>query len=600
LVRNKYLYIIILFFNLLIKIDPIFGESTADSLLLVLKSEIKNKDNYDRIKEARIQKLKSKYSLSQNLPLSERYKITESLLDEYIVYKRDSAIVLANKLISLASQTNDPTKMNGARIKLGQILISSGAFKEASNCLDSINITNDSNHNKYEYYHLLYWLNWALQFSLDDTYYSPNYRIKEIAYRDSAKVYANPSTYDLELLHLFPDSVYTHKDTNYKYYMNFLNAYQQENPLRAARLAFMYNFIYEGDERANHFLLLAAIFDVRNSTKETAAILKLGENFYKKGNINDAYFVLQEGLDNANFFGSKLHKLEITSILPQVTAQKILNTERKIMTFVIVSSFLIFIIIWFFYSRTKLKSLNQKISSKNTELQNLLLELERSQRENSWILKVLAHDLRGAIAGSINLCEILIHNPHLSSDEKKMLELMDESNKDALITISDLLNIKTDRDALVKSETVLDKLILESVTLLQYKANEKSQLLKTNLTPINIAINKEKIRRVLDNILNNAIKFSSRNSNIEIMLLDKDQHTIQIRIADNGIGIPEEFRSKLFDLNPNIRREGTLGEESFGLGLYICKQIIDQHKGKIWIENNADQGTIFIIELPKS
>src|SRR5690606_36421092 len=105
---------------------------------------------------------------------------------------------------------------------------------------------------------------------------------------------------------------------------------------------------------------------------------------------------------------------------------------------------------------------------------------------------------------------------------------------------------------------------------------------------------------VLDNILNNAIKFSSRNSNIEIMLLDKDQHTIQIRIADNGIGIPEEFRSKLFDLNPNIRREGTLGEESFGLGLYICKQIIDQHKGKIWIENNADQGTIFIIELPKS
>ncbi|WP_149913782.1 sensor histidine kinase [Sphingobacterium cavernae] len=51
---------------------------------------------------------------------------------------------------------------------------------------------------------------------------------------------------------------------------------------------------------------------------------------------------------------------------------------------------------------------------------------------------------------------------------------------------------------------------------------------------------------------------------------------------------------------PNIRREGTFGEESCGLGLYICKQIIDQHKGKIWIENNAGQGTIFIIELPKS
>jgi signal transduction histidine kinase len=114
------------------------------------------------------------------------------------------------------------------------------------------------------------------------------------------------------------------------------------------------------------------------------------------------------------------------------------------------------------------------------------------------------------------------------------------------------------------------------------------------LCSIQIPINREKIRRVLDNILSNAIKFSSPNSQIEIVLIDKDLHTIQVKIADNGIGIPEKFRSKLFDLNPNIRREGTSGEESFGLGLYICKQIVDQHKGKIWIENNADQGTIFI------
>jgi hypothetical protein len=447
----------------------------------VFKNELKNKDNYDQLKEARIEKLKKCFSLSHNLPLIERYKITDNLLDEYIVYKRDSAIVLANKLIDLANQTNEQTKVNGARIKLGQILISSGAFKEASNCLDSINIANDTDRNKYEYYHLLYWLNWALQYSLDDTYYSPTYRTREIAYRDSAKVHANHDTYDLELLHQFADSVYANKDANYNYYMNFLNTYQQENPIRAARLAFMYNFVYADDECTNHFLLLAAIFDVRNSTKETAAILKLGENFFKNGNIDDAYFVLQEGLDNANFFGSKLHKLEITSILPQVTAQKILNTERKIMTFVSISLLLIFIIIWFVYSRTKLKFLNQKISSKNTELQTLLLEPEKRQRENSWILKVLAHDLRGTIAGSINLCEIFIHNQNLSPDEKKMLELMDESNKDALKTISDLLTIKTDNDSLIKTETDLDKLISESVTLLQYKANEKNQILKTNL-----------------------------------------------------------------------------------------------------------------------
>lgn len=577
------------------------ANDTTDSLLSVLKNELKKKDNYDQIKEVRIKKLQNQLSSSQNLSSIERYKLTDNLLDEYIAYNRDSAIVLANKLIDLTTQTNDQTKVNGARIKLGQILISSGAFKEASNCLDSINIFNDIDRNKYEYYHLLYWLNWALQFSLDDTYYSPNYRIKETAYRDSAKIYANPETYDLELLHIFPDSVYVNKDRNYNYYMKFLNEYHQVNPMRAARLAFMYNFVYSGDERTNHFLLLAAIFDVRNSTKETAAILKLGENFFKKGNIDEAYLVLEEGLANATFFGSKLHKLEISSILPQVTARKILNTERKIMTFVGISLLLIFIIIWFVYSRTKLKSLNQKITTKNAELQNLLQELEKSQRENSWILKVLAHDLRGTIAGSINLYEIFIHNQNLSADEKKMLVLMEESNQDALKTISDLLNIKSENDSIKKADTELDKLIVESVTLLQYKANEKSQILKTNLIPLRIPINREKIRRVLDNILSNAIKFSCPASQIEVVLIENDQDDcIQIKIADKGIGIPEEFRSKLFDLNPQVRREGTFGEESFGLGLYICKQIIDQHKGKIWIENNIDQGTIFIIELPKS
>lgn len=568
-------------------------------MISVLKKELKKKDQYDNIKEVRILKLKSKLSSSSPISIGEKYTLTDKLLDEYIAYQRDTAIVLANKLIDLGNTLNDKHKLTNARIKLGKILISSGVFKEASDCLDLIDIKGESREHKYEYYHLLYWLNWALQFSLDDTYYSPTYRIKESAYRDSAKNYANPDTYDLELLHVFPDSLYSTREADYPIYMQRLNEYQKVDPVRATRLAFMYNFLFPNDERSNHFLLLAAIFDVRNSTKETAAILKLGENFLIQGRIDDAYFLLQEGLENANFFGSKLHKLEITTLLPQVTAQKILQTERKIMTFVIISLIFLFIIFWFIYSRTKLKSLNQKIISKNNELQNLLQELEKSQRENSWILKVLAHDLRGTIAGSINLYEIFIHNQNLSPDEKKMLELMEESHQDALKTISDLLQIKTGNDSINKIDTDLDKLILESVTLLQYKANEKSQQLITDLKSVRIPMSREKIRRVLDNLLSNAIKFSSPASEISIHLLDSDENTIQIRIADNGIGIPEEFKAKLFDLNPQIRREGTFGEESFGLGLYICKQIIDQHKGKIWIENNINQGTIFIIELPK-
>jgi len=570
----------------------------TDSLILVFKKEVKKKHIYDKEKENRIQKLKFKLTNDNLSSDSIQYTLNDQLLDEYISYQRDTAIVIANRLIDLGNKLQNKSKINAARIKLGKILISSGIFKEASDCLALIDIKNETNSQKYEYYHLLYWLNWALQFSIDDTYYSPTYRDKEHAYRDSAKNYANPDTFDLELLHLFPDSIFSQKDVNYPKYMKFLNEYQNIQPNRAARLAFMYNFLYANEERSNHFLLLAAIFDVRNSTKETAAILKVGENLLKQGKISDSYYFLVEGLDNANFFGSKLHKLEITNLLPQVTAQKIIQTERKIMYFIIISVLLIFILIWFIFSRTKLKSLNQKISFKNQELHKILQELEKSQRENSWIMKVLAHDLRGTITGSIHLYEIFIHNKNLSPEEKKMLELLEESNQDALKTISDLLRIKSESGNLKRESTALDKLIIESTTLLQYKANEKSQVLKTNLFSKYIPINREKMRRVFDNILSNAIKFSASGSNIFVEMIEKDENSILIKISDSGIGIPDEYKTKIFKLDPEIRREGTFGEESFGLGLYICKQILDEHNGKIWIENNLNQGTVFYIELP--
>ena len=576
-----------------------YANSATDSLISVLKTELQKKNTYDRIKISRIHKLNEQLNSKKRLSIFEKYSINEKLLDEYESFQRDSAIVLANRLLEYGKILNNQHKLNIARLKLAKILITSGVFKEASECLDQVDISNESREFKYDYYHLLNWLNWALHTSISDSYYSPNYQKKEWAYRDSARYYANTETYDLELTGAFPDSIYANKNLEYLKYFRMVNEYNLQNPRRAARLSYMYHDLYQTDDRGLNFLLQAAIFDVRNSTKETPAILKVGERLLNKGKIDDAYYLLQEGLDNANFFGSKLHKLEITNLLPQVTAKKILQTERRIMTFVIFTLILSFILLWFIYSRTKLKSLNQKIISKNTELQNILHELEKAQRENSWILKVLAHDLRGTIAGSINVYEIFILNQNLSPEERRMLEMLEESNQDALKTISDLLNIKTGNAALKKTEVDLNKLILESVTLLQYKATEKSQTLKTKVSPITVSVNKEKMRRVLDNILSNAIKFSAPESEILVELVEKEENVV-ISVADKGIGIPDEYRSKLFELSPQIRREGTFGEESFGLGLYICKQIIDQHKGRIWIETNNGEGTIFFIEFPKS
>jgi signal transduction histidine kinase len=69
-------------------------------------------------------------------------------------------------------------------------------------------------------------------------------------------------------------------------------------------------------------------------------------------------------------------------------------------------------------------------------------------------------------------------------------------------------------------------------------------------------------------------------------------------VKDEGIGVPEELKEKIFQLSPEANREGTAGEETFGLGLYISKQIIEDHGGKIWLESMPGKGSVFYFSLP--
>ena len=73
---------------------------------------------------------------------------------------------------------------------------------------------------------------------------------------------------------------------------------------------------------------------------------------------------------------------------------------------------------------------------------------------------------------------------------------------------------------------------------------------------------------------------------------------ILISVTDVGIGIPPEMEEKIFDMFTEAKRPGTAGEQAFGLGLAISKQIVEAHKGKIWFESNRGKGTAFFVELP--
>jgi signal transduction histidine kinase len=250
-----------------------------------------------------------------------------------------------------------------------------------------------------------------------------------------------------------------------------------------------------------------------------------------------------------------------------------------------------------------LDSLNNKIKDQNHNLEQALSELNMSSLEKDRILRTVAHDLRNPLGGVASLAGLMAAESEYTDDQKELINLIKETSNNSIELINEILDAtensqtKSNRE---KELVEINALLGNSVDLLRFKAAEKNQQIILELleTPVELFIAREKIWRVISNLISNAIKFSRQNSLILVKLTDNgDQVTISVK--DNGIGIPDDIKDNIFNMFTDAKRPGTDGEKSFGLGLSICKQIIENHNGKIWFESEANKGSAFFIRLNK-
>jgi signal transduction histidine kinase len=244
----------------------------------------------------------------------------------------------------------------------------------------------------------------------------------------------------------------------------------------------------------------------------------------------------------------------------------------------------------------KLTGLNQIISDYNSQLQHALTALEESYEENSNLMQVVAHDLRAPIGGiAVTAAKMLEQST--SPGERATLEMIVTSAKDSLFLVSDLLkNYTSVKD--FKTEPVDMYALLEHcIAIMRVKAEEKSQRIELDAGYFTVYVNREKMWRVIVNLIANAIKFSPTGAVIRVTMLKREDKVL-IAVDDNGIGIPLNMRDKVFDMFTEAKRPGTYGEQPFGIGLAISKQIVEMHGGKIWFENEPPNGTTMYVELP--
>lgn len=231
---------------------------------------------------------------------------------------------------------------------------------------------------------------------------------------------------------------------------------------------------------------------------------------------------------------------------------------------------------------------------------NAALKLLNSKKNR--VLGNVAHDLRNPISAIEGLNYLL--KSDLSGEQLELIELQEEALEYTKTIIAELLevsNLENNNASFKKIETDLNALIFKSIQQFQAQAFKKNIVIKTQLaTEAIVPLNPNKFSRVIDNLISNAIKFTPQRKSIEISTT-VNQNTIIFTIKDEGIGIPEESIPVLFEKLPqDLKRQGTAGEKSIGLGLSIVKEIVDLHDACIQIKSKEHQGTTFEIELKRA
>ncbi|WP_138475078.1 tetratricopeptide repeat-containing sensor histidine kinase [Dyadobacter bucti] len=243
---------------------------------------------------------------------------------------------------------------------------------------------------------------------------------------------------------------------------------------------------------------------------------------------------------------------------------------------------------------------NDVLKMQFRQLESTSEALEQTNQNYAKLIKVVAHDLRNPIGAINSLSRLLLEDDVSQEETREFLQLINDSSNSCINLITDLLetNFNLKESELQKEQISLPPFLQQTVKLLTFRAKEKDQelVLKEPLNKSALA-DRDKLLRVLNNLIINAIKFTPIGGRIEIST-QRSPEGIIISVKDNGIGIPKEAAAKIFDPFTSSKREGTSGEQPFGLGLYIARQIVDAHQGRIWFDSEPGKGTTFSVLLP--
>jgi PAS domain S-box-containing protein len=245
---------------------------------------------------------------------------------------------------------------------------------------------------------------------------------------------------------------------------------------------------------------------------------------------------------------------------------------------------------------TERKQLELKIQNQNQVLNKLNSDKDR-------FISILAHDLRSPFSSLLGLSELLSENV-LDNDVEEnaeMANLLFECAQNIYRLLEDLLMWAKSQSGRVPFEPQkvnLNEIFIEILETLSHNASLKGiSLNSASNLDLNFLADGNMLKTILRNLISNSIKFTNPGGQVNI-LAERTGQGITIAVSDNGIGIAPEVIGKLFDITQTHTTKGTADETGTGLGLFLCKDFVEKHGGKIWVNSEINKGTTFYFTIP--
>ncbi|TAE23015.1 MAG: hybrid sensor histidine kinase/response regulator [Candidatus Kapaibacterium sp.] len=246
------------------------------------------------------------------------------------------------------------------------------------------------------------------------------------------------------------------------------------------------------------------------------------------------------------------------------------------------------------------------LSTKNAQLEAALARVEALNAEKNEIMGIVSHDLKNPISAVLGMTDLFMPNSGLTiplADYPRFMGLIQQTAKNMLELVKGLLDdywLESGKMELHTTPLDVSTLIHFIVEDYQQRATTKEITLHCDAPDNTLAFADERrLHQVLDNLISNAVKYSPPTKHVFVRTVS-GTHTVRIEIQDQGPGLNDDDKSKLFGKFARLSAQPTGGEHSSGLGLSIVKKMVEAMNGTVWCESEFGHGATFILELYKA